>query len=570
MEGYNKQTLYFLLLVTFLFISAVILDAVSEDDQITGDASLKSIRKKIKKELQQAIGQAPKPAPTPQLPIQPQPTTSTIPITDVIITQENAHVVGGPACPQGFDSRGTLADCGGGKCNGNQRLCAKRSSSEQQISDIILTGEGAHTIGSACPQGFDSRGTLADCGGGKCNGNQRICTSRTNTQWQILDVLLTQENAHVVGGPACPSGYIVQGSLADCGAGRCFGNQKLCVKKEARPLQAVNPTPAGQSPTQQPITENVVITLSNKITTQDGSPIDINAVPLGKQFRVTFKTENQGIKEYRPIYTIQIINRNNEVVYTKSLALPPIKQGEFLEITEAIRYDDAYGKTLKLTHGEFYTLKISISQQQGETNFVDNEQTLKFRVLEPPPAVNMRVLSLVDKTFTIGNTPLSLQAINFDKPVIVNFIAENDGVPLFGPNYNIQILSETGTIVYQTQIINFDKPFTPGEKREISHEIDYEKYRVQPAKILAPLTAGNYKLKITLGKAYSSISETNVEDNQIIIPFTLIATTPKSTDLQLPTGTGKLQELGERPKAQQVGLAPINIPTVILPPEVGV
>ncbi|MBI4140995.1 hypothetical protein HY485_04125 [Candidatus Woesearchaeota archaeon] len=70
MKGYNKQTLYFLLFVTLLFVGAVILDAVSEDDQITGDASLKSLRKKIKKELQQAIGQAPKPRPTPQPPIQ--------------------------------------------------------------------------------------------------------------------------------------------------------------------------------------------------------------------------------------------------------------------------------------------------------------------------------------------------------------------------------------------------------------------------------------------------------------------------------------------------------------------
>lgn len=315
------------------------------------------------------------------------------------------------------------------------------------------------------------------------------------------------------------------------------------------------------------------MTLFERLSTKEGAPIDINSVPSDKPFRLTFKIQHQGIKEYRPIYTIEIADKNNQVSYKKSYSTELIKEGGFLEITEVISSDDAYGKNLKLVPGESYTIKVSISQKQGETNLADNEKTIKIKIAALTvqlPIVNMRVFLADDKTFTIGTTPLSLQAVTFDKPIKVNFVVENQGVPLYEPMYLLQILNDKGDTVYKTQNIKFDKPFTPREKRDISHEIDYEKYRVQAGKILAPLPQGNYKLKITIGKSSSSISETNVDDNQIIVPFTILVTTPQQTQIQLPAGTGKLQELSERPKAQQVGLTPANMPTVILPLEVGV
>lgn len=61
----NSDAMKFAIFVFVLFASALILDAVSQDGDITGQASFKSLGKKLKKEIQHAMGQLPKPPAAP-------------------------------------------------------------------------------------------------------------------------------------------------------------------------------------------------------------------------------------------------------------------------------------------------------------------------------------------------------------------------------------------------------------------------------------------------------------------------------------------------------------------------
>ncbi len=157
--------------------------------------------------------------------------SSTNYVQDVYVTTEGLHIVGGPGCNVGYISRGTLADCGGGGCQGNQQICVKYdTSTTSTIHDATVTTEGAHIVGGpACSAGYTSGGTIADCGGGGCQGNQKICRSLLAGSG-LKDMYITTEGLHLVGGPGCNAGYTARGTIADCGAGGCQGNQQICVK----------------------------------------------------------------------------------------------------------------------------------------------------------------------------------------------------------------------------------------------------------------------------------------------------------------------------------------------------
>ncbi|MBI4141558.1 hypothetical protein HY484_01380, partial [Candidatus Woesearchaeota archaeon] len=285
---------------------AVVFDALPDDDLITGEASFKSIRKKIKKEMQQALGQQPKPpAPSPQ-PMQP--------CTDSDNTYFVSSAGGGSYNPPG-DDRYVAGTVTYGQETHND-YCTNKIEFTDNVGNRLLrydkVDKGTHIIEQGCIDGK---------------------TPKETTPFP------------------CPHG---------CQNGACL-----------RPFQ------------QPQIIENAWLTLSNRITTKFGGQIDINSIPPDETWRPTFKIEHQGIKEYRPIYTIEIIDKNNQVLYKKTYATELIKENGFLEITEVINYEDSYGKNLKLQSGESYTLKVSISQKQGETNLADNEQTLQFKVGAP-------------------------------------------------------------------------------------------------------------------------------------------------------------------------------------------
>ena len=103
------------------------------------------------------------------------------------------------------------------------------------VQDLYLTPLSDHISGGAsCAIGYTPESTIADCGGGTCSGNQRLCVKYadlTIADFSVQDAYLTPQNAHVIGGPVCPIGYISEGDITDCGGGSCSGIQKLCVKK---------------------------------------------------------------------------------------------------------------------------------------------------------------------------------------------------------------------------------------------------------------------------------------------------------------------------------------------------
>lgn len=153
-------------------------------------------------------------------------------LIDIYITREGAHVVGGGGCNSGYKQVGSFADCGGGRCFGNQLLCAKYLTDSQKVTDFYITRENAHIVsGPACNSGYEKSGSIADCGNARCYGNQLLCVKKSTSSSGIKDVRMTAEGTHVVGGIACTYNYVKIGSAADCGSGRCFGNQNVCAQK---------------------------------------------------------------------------------------------------------------------------------------------------------------------------------------------------------------------------------------------------------------------------------------------------------------------------------------------------
>jgi hypothetical protein len=158
---------------------------------------------------------------------------------------QNTHVVGGYSCPAGFNKIGSIADCGNGTCYGNQSVCTATApfapgtaDPTPVILDVKMTPEGTHVVGGIpCPPNYQRVGFAADCGGGTCYGNQNVCAlvapafALPPGQSYVKAAWITPENSHIVGGGGCPSGYSMVGSFADCGYGRCYGNQNVCIAR---------------------------------------------------------------------------------------------------------------------------------------------------------------------------------------------------------------------------------------------------------------------------------------------------------------------------------------------------
>jgi hypothetical protein len=162
-------------------------------------------------------------------------------VTAFSVTPENTHAVVPTPLTTGYTRRGNWADCGLARCNGNQYLDAKSlliapTDTTPVATSFYISPENAHINGGpGIPFGSQLLGSLADCGGGNCGGNQLVAA--TFQPWTnvpkgavyLQDVTVTN-GTHTVGGQSCPNGYSSAGTIADCSGGNCSGNQKFCVK----------------------------------------------------------------------------------------------------------------------------------------------------------------------------------------------------------------------------------------------------------------------------------------------------------------------------------------------------
>jgi hypothetical protein len=168
---------------------------------------------------------------------------STKVVTDITGTQPNTHKVGGLPCPDGYTKAGTVADCGLGTCNGNQAICIKRerlksiSDDRKVVAKLSLSTLDAHGA-PACPSGQELVVSIADCGGGACNGAQVLCKQTIDVialdsgDKVVLDVAVTGENRHRIGACDEDEGYASFGGVADCGDGHCEGIQAFCARRK--------------------------------------------------------------------------------------------------------------------------------------------------------------------------------------------------------------------------------------------------------------------------------------------------------------------------------------------------
>lgn len=166
-------------------------------------------------------------------------------VTKVKITPEGQHA-SSPACPDGAPAdEGSFADCGGGRCSGNQRLCLNFvendfvKPSDNVLVDLYVTPENGSRTAVTCPAGYESAGTAQNCNNGTCLGQQTFCAlyqprSALVSRGKFIAAAgfrLTSKPA--IGGGGCRTGYEQKGSVADCRFGKCFGNQPLCVASQS-------------------------------------------------------------------------------------------------------------------------------------------------------------------------------------------------------------------------------------------------------------------------------------------------------------------------------------------------
>ncbi len=168
-------------------------------------------------------------------------------------TPEGTKKVGGLPCPEGYETTGSLGECSGNgtvSCFGNLVFCRKATTLELDpkvsvLTDLTMTPQNTHIVGGiACPAPSVQVGGVPDCGGGKCFGNQLICATRKNLDELtpgakiITNFAMTAENAHL-DAPVCPAGSEPIGSVADCGGASgtdgairgCQGSQLFCVTR---------------------------------------------------------------------------------------------------------------------------------------------------------------------------------------------------------------------------------------------------------------------------------------------------------------------------------------------------
>lgn len=393
MHKFTKhEAFHFTLFLTVLLAGAVFLDAMSQDDDsITGDASLKKLRKKIKKELERIEnkieGEKPKPTPPPQQAVSPTPAGQVPKLTTTVLDTHPAQNIIGAGqmgvkllaieftAPPNEDiviNDLTILD-----------TVAGLASVSNDLKNFALKTLDAQQVGPTVPVITPERPGLPPAA--------RFTNLKFIIPKNQKRILYVQADTSQTPSTAKHSielgGYSAAVHPVHTSLQTNWHEMTQRTGKIFTIQQTTSQTPQ--------ITENAFLTLFQRLSTKEGAQIDINAVPPDKPFRPTFKIQHQGTKEYRPMYTIEVIDKNNQVLYKKSYGAQLLKENEWVEMTEVISADDAYGKNLKLIPGEFYTIKVSISQKQGETNLADNEQKITFKTGQPTiqPTIRLKEAS---------------------------------------------------------------------------------------------------------------------------------------------------------------------------------
>jgi hypothetical protein len=116
------------------------------------------------------------------------PGSNTPPVfADFLITATGMGIVGGPGCPANYSLVAEIADCGTqASCYGNQEFCAAIVPANSTgiftsyVAGIKLVGLGSHSpTAPACPSGYEQKGSFADCTGvtgNACPGFVSVCT----------------------------------------------------------------------------------------------------------------------------------------------------------------------------------------------------------------------------------------------------------------------------------------------------------------------------------------------------------------------------------------------------------
>ncbi len=158
-------------------------------------------------------------------------------VNSALMTSVNFH--GTSYCKSRWAEAGTVADCGGGECDGTQSLCIKKDSNvvtdDIVLTDIYVSDSNQH-ISASCGSGWTEVGKVADCGNAICNGVQVICVKTAEAesiagQSVIGDIIITDFSQRLLS-PTCPADWELVGGFANCDNALCYGNQALCVKRD--------------------------------------------------------------------------------------------------------------------------------------------------------------------------------------------------------------------------------------------------------------------------------------------------------------------------------------------------
>jgi hypothetical protein len=130
-----------------------------------------------------------------------------------------------------------IEDCGGATCKGYQHLCGDQGANTQVITDVYVRTDVAHTTGGAgvsCPSGYTVQGLIADCrwvnGKGGCGGTQPLCVQMSNYvagMKYVNAITFTEPGAHK-NTPSCPAGSTQHGFVADCATTSTSGGTGSC------------------------------------------------------------------------------------------------------------------------------------------------------------------------------------------------------------------------------------------------------------------------------------------------------------------------------------------------------
>lgn len=153
-------------------------------------------------------------------------------ILELAMTQQGAHVPGGPGCPVGYTWSGSVAD-------GTWDFTKNAPYFYGDIQYCMLVGtiqEGRPYVsdmylGASCPNGFSAVASYITCTT-FCFGNTVLCAKfSSGGEPPVRDFYVTQSGIHNPSGPNCNAGFTSIGKATDCGYGNCSGLQNFCIAK---------------------------------------------------------------------------------------------------------------------------------------------------------------------------------------------------------------------------------------------------------------------------------------------------------------------------------------------------